>query len=122
MLREKFPLLPLYSISFGGLFVTSLQKQFSLANLETFPVERTPLEILSVARIKLLEEPLELRCPGVDAPYQARLFCHVVDEGVEGFNVFNVVDGLDVEGSCLPLFRKVKFVLPEETKSHSCME
>ena len=95
--------------------MTLSSKAFCFANLKTFPVQRTPLKLLCLtAWIELPEEPLELCRPGVDAADQVRLLCHVVNEGVEGFNVFNVVDRLDVQSSCLTLFRKVKFVLPEE--------
>ena len=73
------------------------------------------MKLLVTAGIKLLQESLELRRPGIDAADQARLLRHVVDEGVKGLDVLDVVDRLDVEGASFTLLRKVKFVLPKKT-------
>ena len=73
------------------------------------------MKLLVTAGIKLLQESLELRRPGIDAADQARLLRHVVDEVVKRLDVLDVVDRLDVEGASFTLLRKVKFVLPKKT-------
>ena len=73
------------------------------------------MKLLVTAGIKLLQESLELRRPGIDAADQARLLRHVVDEVVKRLDVLDVVDRLDVEGASFTLLRKVKFVLPKKS-------